>query len=193
VADFKTAFELVMRIEGGYANDPDDNGGETYKGISRKNFPGWPGWKTVDLIKSTHPKNLDAALEGSVLVQGLVLGFYKTIFWDCLNLDKITNQAIATELFDTSVNMGQGWGSLFLRQALNLNNNGGKDYPDISEEIKNIGPLTIKCCNEHKRPNELFKTLNILQGARYIDIIRNNPKQEKFFRSWLSRVTTEYK
>lgn len=32
--DFKFVLEEVDRVEGGYSNDPDDRGGETYRGIS---------------------------------------------------------------------------------------------------------------------------------------------------------------
>jgi lysozyme family protein len=35
MAEFKTAFEVTMKAEGGYVNDPDDPGGETYKGSAR--------------------------------------------------------------------------------------------------------------------------------------------------------------
>ncbi len=36
MANFNNAFNLVLKNEGSYSNDPDDPGGETYKGISRK-------------------------------------------------------------------------------------------------------------------------------------------------------------
>jgi hypothetical protein len=42
--------------------------------------------------------------------------------------------------------------------------------------------------NAHKYPKCLEKTLNILQGARYVEICKNNPSQEAFFRGWLTRV-----
>jgi lysozyme family protein len=193
MAIFKDAHAIVMKIEGGYANDPDDLGGETYKGISRKNFPNWKGWALIDLgktIKKTVPE-LDEIFETNLPLQGLVLDFYKANFWDEIKLDNINDQKIATELYDTGVNMGIGYSKLFLQESLNLNNNNGNDYPDI-EEDKIIGPLTIKYVNEHKRPAELFKTLNIFQGSRYIEICRTNKKMEKFWRSWLSRVTTQY-
>ncbi|RYD50653.1 MAG: hypothetical protein EOP52_13405, partial [Sphingobacteriales bacterium] len=35
MADFLTAYKRTAVAEGGYANDPDDLGGETYKGIAR--------------------------------------------------------------------------------------------------------------------------------------------------------------
>ena len=36
---FDEAFEFVFNEEGGYVNDPDDPGGETSHGISKKSFP----------------------------------------------------------------------------------------------------------------------------------------------------------
>ena len=43
MANFDEAFALTMKSEGGYANNPNDTGGETYKGVSRKNHPKWNG------------------------------------------------------------------------------------------------------------------------------------------------------
>lgn len=39
MADFQESFRIAMGHEGGYSKDPDDAGGETYKGISRKFNP----------------------------------------------------------------------------------------------------------------------------------------------------------
>lgn len=39
MADFDKAHLEVMGNEGGYANNPVDAGGETYKGIARKFWP----------------------------------------------------------------------------------------------------------------------------------------------------------
>ena len=39
MAKFDEEFDKVILAEGGYVNDPDDAGGETYLGISRKNNP----------------------------------------------------------------------------------------------------------------------------------------------------------
>src|ERR1035441_4044145 len=52
VADFNAAHQQVMGNEGGYANNPADAGGETYKGIARKFWPQWCGWKYVDGVKA---------------------------------------------------------------------------------------------------------------------------------------------
>lgn len=39
IMDFDQAVKVVMKIEGGYVNDPQDPGGETKWGISKKSFP----------------------------------------------------------------------------------------------------------------------------------------------------------
>ena len=61
MADFDKALELTLKAEGGYVDDPDDPGGETYKGISRSRNPKWQGWINVDLLKAKRnfPRNLD--------------------------------------------------------------------------------------------------------------------------------------
>lgn len=187
---FIDAHKIVMIHEGGYANDPNDPGGETYKGVSRKFFPGWTGWALIDQHK-TDPAGFQFALQTDGKLEQMVLDFYKTNFWDDLKLDYVKEQPLCVELYDTGVNMGLPIAKRFLQQSLNLNNNDGADYPEVTEDGI-IGPATINCVNNHRRPQELFKTLNVYQGARYIDLIKNNAKLKKYWRSWLSRVTTQY-
>lgn len=184
MADFKIAYKITMAHEGGYANNPNDSGGETWKGIARKKHPNWPGWTLVDRAKQgDFPTNLTSVPN----LQNLVESFYKIQFWDFLKLDQINNQRIANELFDTSVNMGQGVAGLFIQRALNVSNRNGKDYPDLQVD-GNVGSVTVNAVNNHPRPDQLLKLLNTLQGAKYIGICEANPSQEIFMTSWLSRV-----
>ena len=64
---FEDIFNKTMGIEGGYVDDPDDRGGETYKGISRKNHPAWEGWEIIDSMKemehSVFPENLETMIK----------------------------------------------------------------------------------------------------------------------------------
>jgi lysozyme family protein len=173
-----------MAHEGGYANHVNDTGGETWKGIARKKHPDWPGWVLVDKAKQG---DFPANLHSIAGLQDLVESFYKVKFWDHLKLDQVNNQKIANELFDTSVNMGQGVAALFLQRSLNVSNRNGKDYPDLQVD-GNIGPVTITTLNGHPRQEQVYKLLNALQGAKYIGICEANPSQEIFLTSWLSRV-----
>jgi lysozyme family protein len=188
MADFLLAYKITMKHEGGYANDPDDSGGETWKGIARKKHPNWVGWDMVDeyRTKPGFPNNLYTAPG----LQELVWLFYKKEFWDTLRLDEIGSQNIANELFDTSVNMGQVIAATFLQRALNVSNRQQKDYPDLVVDGK-IGPKTISATNTHPRIGQLFKLLNTLQGARYISICESNPSQEKYLTGWMERVSLQ--
>ena len=104
MAKFDEAYQRTLKFEGGWVNDDADSGRETYKGISRAANPNRVGWKIVDSYKkkSNFPKNLDS----DVKLQSLVKELYKTNYWDKVWGDKITNQKVANDLYDTGVNMG---------------------------------------------------------------------------------------
>ena len=51
MASFKEAWEETSAVEGGYVDDDDDRGGETYRGVARNFHPDWPGWDRIDAAK----------------------------------------------------------------------------------------------------------------------------------------------
>ncbi|OFX56272.1 MAG: hypothetical protein A2066_12770 [Bacteroidetes bacterium GWB2_41_8] len=110
MADYKLAYSKILKSEGGYVNDPDDRGGETYKGISRKFWPGWLGWTIIDALKKAgkFPKKpvTPNEIEIDVQLQYEVSQFYYHQFWSKIGGDKIKNQSIAEMLLDAAVNEG---------------------------------------------------------------------------------------
>lgn len=104
MANFEIAYKRTSKFEGGYVHDPDDNGGETYAGISRKANPTWSGWKTIDAAKkkSGFPKNL----KNDATLQQQVRTLYRTNYWNPIWGDKITKQEVANEIYDFGVNAG---------------------------------------------------------------------------------------
>jgi lysozyme family protein len=186
MADFKRAYAIVRVNEGGYANNSNDRGGETYKGIARKFWGDWSGWPIIDSYKK-HISSFEAALEKDKGLQDAVLAFYKQNFWNELSLDQVNDQAIADELFDTAVNMSTTTGATFLQRTLNVLNNRAKLYDDLLVDGK-IGPKTIQVLNAHKSSTRVLKVLNCLQGAKYVAICENNPSQEEFMWGWMNRV-----
>lgn len=192
MADFTTAYHITSKVEGGYSNDPDDNGGETYKGIARKSAAKWQGWPLIDTIKDRVGHSaaaIDAEGEKSESLQALVLKEYKTDYWDALSLDQINDQRVANELYDTAVNMGTGRSSIFFQRVLNIINRNGSLFDDLKVDGQ-IGDKSIAAFNTLPLNDKymVWKLLNCLQGAKYIDICEANPKQEKFMRSWACRV-----
>ncbi|MBN8826122.1 MULTISPECIES: glycosyl hydrolase 108 family protein [unclassified Spirosoma] len=188
MAAFNTAYNLTLKTEAGYVNDPDDNGGETFGGISRVTNSDWSGWVLIDQIKKiAKPADYDNVMFANAELMRLVRSAYKARYWDVNRLDFIVNQAIANELFDTSVNMGIKVGAQFLQRALNVLNQNQQLYADIDIDGV-VGPQTVMLTNSHPYPALIIKVLNILQGYRYIDIAEKAPVQEKYMRGWLSRV-----
>lgn len=120
MANFTIALKKVLKNEGGYANNPNDAGGETYKGISRKNHPTWTGWISIDQIKKAHPKGFKTILEHTPELQDKVKDFYKRRFWDELCLDTCSNQELANQAFDMAVNAGVKAGVKILQKVLGI-------------------------------------------------------------------------
>lgn len=182
MADFLTAYNKTMNAEGGYANDPLDHGGETYRGIARNINSHWSGWSIVDSYKSKvgFPKNLDQDTN----LQQLVRDYFKTNYWDVYSLDKLSVQFMANELFDTGVNCGTSTSAKFFQRVLKI-------MSDKTLTIDGkVGDKTLAAF-EKLSPRDKYDVwilFNALQGEKYIAICENNPSQDRFIRSWTSRV-----
>jgi lysozyme family protein len=188
MASFESAYKKTLEHEGGYVNDPDDAGGETYKGVARRFHSSWPGWMLIDGYKTrpNFPKNLDNDTD----LQQYVKSFYRQNFWDQFAGDQIPDQDIGEEMFDTSVNMGIQRAVTFLQSALNVLNRDQSLYPDLVDDGK-FGPKTLQTLNTYlqkDKPELLLKVMNILQGMHYINYMKKSPTQEKFARGWFGRV-----
>lgn len=128
---FQLALKRVLEHEGLYSHDPRDPGGETYKGISRRAHPNWPGWKIIDQLKSDTPAgtlqhNL-GAIEGQL--QPLVEDLYRKHYWEPLFCDR-SSAAMGFQVFDAAVNHGEK----VARRLLQLSN--GSPYRFNAEHLK---------------------------------------------------------
>jgi lysozyme family protein len=188
LANFYEAYQITKKHEGGYVNDKDGVGGETYKGISRRYHPSWPGWKIVDACKGK--SDFLNKIYSDEKLEELVIGFYKEHFWDVNLLDEVSSQSVANEMFDTGVNMGVGRAAKFLQKALNVLNKNGKLYPDLVEDgVIGSGTLrALNACLSYRGDVYIYKVLNILQGMHYVNFMSKSSVQEKFAYGWLDRV-----
>lgn len=124
MAKFIDAYKKVLNNEGIYSNDPDDAGGETYKGISRKANPNWNGWISIDAIKKAHPTTFKGILKKTPELEKKVQDLYKDKYWDCFELDDVLSQLVAEQMFDTAVNQGQTAAIKFAQRVLDLRETG---------------------------------------------------------------------
>lgn len=96
-ANFETALAFVLKHEGGYVNDPQDPGGETKYGISKRAYP-----------------NLD--IKG--LTEDGAKAIYRRDYWDRSGSEALG--ALGLIHFDTAVNMGVGMAKALFQAASGL-------------------------------------------------------------------------
>ncbi len=172
MANFNLALSKVLSHEGGYVNDPDDLGGETYKGISRKSHSSWSGWSIIDQnkIKPNFPKSLAANNE----LKSLVEQFYFYTFWKPLKADEIQNQTSAESVFDFAINAGIGTATKLVQYIVGTKADGIMGEKTLSK-INSIDFGYFQA------------SLTVTKLKHYLYIIRRRPTSKKFLLGWLSR------
>lgn len=173
MAEFTKALELVLAHEGGYGNDPDDPGGETYKGVSRKMHPLWLGWHTIDMLKKQEnfPKNLEANSD----LQHEVESFYKVQFWNRISGALIQEQAVADSIFDFAVNAGISTSVSLAQKVVGVKDDGIN------------GPDTLQAINKFN-VRLFIAEFKLARINRYIAICNKRPTSKKYFFGWICRV-----
>ncbi|GFO67901.1 hypothetical protein GMLC_14800 [Geomonas limicola] len=187
MAEFLPAHRATMSDEGGYANNPSDLGGETYKGITRNFWGHWLGWIQVDQAKAAvgpmpvygsagyalWVKLLNRKLSSDASLQDQVGDFYFRNLWTANLLNQVKDQAVATWLYNHIVN-GGGRGVMWMQLA-------AKVTPDGA-----IGPKTVAGINATPSV-ELLRRAEDIAGAYRLDVAHKNPSQIQFLSSWLER------
>ena len=201
MADFQIAYAITLGHEGLYSNDPNDSGGETYKGISRKHNPTWPGWQHIDnfinVFKLIQGNELNSGLSKILNLQTEVTKFYFDNYWVKAKLNNLP-QPIANEIFDTGVNQGLNRAVSYFQKSLNILNNDQNDYPDIKEDGI-LGDRTLDIFHaymkvpksgrsELRNISTIVKLLNGLQLNSYINFVVAKPSQERFMYGWINRT-----
>lgn len=173
MAEFKTALKKMLNNEGGYVNDLNDQGGETYKGISRTKHKNWSGWEMIDKYKNK--SGFAVILDKEVELQKQTEQFYRTNFWSPLNADHISNQAIADSIFDFSVNAGIITSVRLAQSIVGVKADGI------------IGEQTIRKLNSLDF-GYFLPAFTVAKIAHYITIIIKRPANKKYFYGWVIRA-----
>lgn len=166
MADFKLAIKPVLNWEGGYVNDPDDQGGETYRGITRKNWPYWEGWEYVDDADLRKGQTSDVA-------DAFVEDFYREHYWAKIKGDLIEDQRTAGFLLDFFVN--SGYHAIKAVQKVV-----GAKQDGI------VGPQTLAAVNNTAGVFEALKLARI-SFVKKAATLKNN---KKFLAGWLRRINS---
>jgi lysozyme family protein len=112
--DFDQAFDLLLGHEGTYSRHPDDPGGETMWGVTRK-------------------VALQEGYSGDmhILPRDTAKGIYRRRYWDAIKADSLPAD-LRFSLFDAAVNSGIAQAVKWLQRAVDVVDDGA------------LGPLTIQ-------------------------------------------------
>lgn len=158
---------FILGWEGGFANDPDDRGGATNKGITLDTYKAYCRRKGYPVPTVERLKNISDEQWTEI---------FKTLFWDRWRADEINSQSIANILVDWV------WGS-------------GKYGITIPQRILGVtvdgivGPKTIAAVNAAD-PKLLFDRIMAARKKYIDDICTSRPKNNKFKRGWLRRLNS---
>lgn len=159
MGNFDTAIKLVLEHEGGYVNDPDDPGGETNYGISKRSYP------DVDMVN---------------LTQAQAIEIYRRDFWD-KQWALIVSQDLSTALLDASVNMGRSAAVKLLQKSVN------KAYCRELLVVDGVfGNKTLAAVNEASE--DVLREFRAHRSLFYIDLAWNQPTMKKFLPGWIRRA-----
>lgn len=188
---FPAALRKTLEHEGVYGNDRKDPGGQTFRGISRVYWSDWDGWPLVDdwLANQTQGR----ATEPPTTLQEKVEEFYRRFFWNRIAGDELAviSQDIASEVFDTAVNLGVHDSVRILQIALNMQQQAMPTHPPLVVDGR-MGPKTLGFLRLYlsMQPGIRWKNeqilLNCLNGEQYL-IYKANPRHT-YFRGWFLRV-----
>ena len=162
MADFHLAIPTVLKHEGGYVNDPNDAGGETAYGISRRSYPD---------LNIAHLTRTEAEQ------------IYQRDFWMPLQLDAVNDQQVATKVFDSAVLIGKSRAVKFLQRAVQSAGGG------IVTVDGHLGPATLQAVNTAS-PLLLMEAYRHLLATYYEGLAEAIPADGKFLNGWLTRANS---
>lgn len=166
MANIDLYFPKLLKYEGGFVNDPLDNGGATNKGV------------TIAVYKKM---GYDNDKDGDIDVADLKLmsdeqgkEICKKLFWDKWQADKIISQSVAESLVEWVWGSGS-YGIKIPQDLLGL----------VSDGVVGNRTLTAVNAQDQKTFHEQLRQRKL----KFIDnIIKNNPSQKRFEKGWKRRI-----
>ena len=108
---FNNCFDRLIGHEGGYVNDPNDPGGETKWGVSKRSYP----HLDIPQLTREHAKEI-----------------YKKDFWDAVQAEKLP-MAVTYQLFDFAVNSGPDTAIRYFQTSIGVAADG--DFGAYSQRV----------------------------------------------------------
>ena len=163
---FRRALAFVLKVEGGYTNDPVDRGGATNKGILQRVYDTYR--KAEGLRPADVRRILDIEVEE----------IYRDAYWLEGDCDRMA-WPVSLVHFDACVNTGVTQAAKFLQRSVGAEPDG------------RIGPKTLAALRavlERETPLALAERLVRRREPFYRRLAEADPTQNRFLQGWLTRV-----
>jgi lysozyme family protein len=158
-SNFDKCLALMLAHEGGFVNHPQDPGGMTNLGVTKRV---WEEWTEHEVDE----KQMRA------LTPKLVAPLYKRKYWDACRCDDLVS-GVDYAVFDVAVNSGAGRAIKFLQSCVGVDADGG------------FGPRTLDAVKVAEQdPKRLIE----LYCAKRLEFLQSLKTFETFGKGWSRRV-----
>jgi len=172
---FLRAVKVVLRHEGRFSDNKNDNGGATMYGIS---------------LRFLQAARMDINLDGDIDIHDILSltredaeDIYKKNWWDRYFYDNINSVRVGTKIFDLAVNMGAKQAHKIVQSATN-----SLGYRLARDGI--LGAKSLFAINAYTKLYEdnLIATINKYAKEFYYNLAEENTSLYVFLQGWINRV-----
>ena len=160
MSNFETCLETILHHEGGYVNHPEDPGGMTNLGVTKRVYEEWVGHE----VDEDTMRNLTAEDVSPI---------YKKNYWDRVKCDDLP-AGLDLCVFDFGVNAGTGRAAKYLQELVGALADGA------------IGPATLAQVDEYNKHTSVSDMIDQYQTARQ-EYYESLSTFETFGRGWTRR------
>ena len=160
--NYEKCLEMILHHEGGYVNHPEDPGGITNLGVTKRVYEDWVGYSVSEHTMQN-------------LTEEDVAPIYRKNYWDRIKADDMPS-GLDLCVFDFGVNAGTGRDAKYLQRMIGTTPDGG------------IGPMTLKALDEYIENKDVGTAIAEYQHRRqtYYEGLKHFGT---FGRGWTRRVT----
>ncbi len=168
MSHFFEAVDRVLKAEGGLLIDPGEGGGAANKGITLTTYRTYYNDQTLSIDDLRKLSEDEAKL------------IYRKLYWDKLELDRVSGKLAAILLLDQAVNRGISGCKKILREMLNK-------YYDSDLLEDSTTDKYIHAVNEIA-DREFFRRFIASIQLGYIEIAAAKPEKAKNLKGWMIRT-----
>lgn len=186
---FKSCYPIIRENEGGWVMDPDDPGGETFRGVTKRDW----GWLEMWEILKGHTcggrlaeKEISDAQWAIIDKNTAHVAEYG--YWNRVRGSDLINQSLANMVCDSAYLNGVHQASKFLQRGLNKMNRLASLFPNMTED-GGIGRVTLhglKIISERRELKRLFVLYKAYRITYYSELMEAAEYREKY-PGWIDR------